>query len=243
MILGGTMFAHDALRLDYCLYAALKSLSEACDEVVFVNAGSTDKTSSVVHELKLPNVRVIEAGWHPITGNNGAHLAELANLARSRLSTPYHFHLQADEVLYEVDYPTLRKYARAGTSVQVQRYNFWRDARTIAGTGHLCGNKVIRGAPTSCRLIGDAENIDPACGAVETPIRLFHVGFIRKREALIEKSIAQEKAFWGGYNPVFDRLKTDAHALDKWVPENDLIHYDGPWPKLLIPWLEERGRL
>lgn len=241
MTLGGTCFAHNALKLDYCIEESLRSLSDVCDEVVFVDASSTDGTGDFVRRMRLPNVRVFDEPWEGEPVTHGAHLSRIANAARKRLTTDYHFHLQADEVLYEVDYPTLKKYAVQGIPVTVQRYNFWLDARHIAGAGHLCGNKVIRGAPSSWRLIGDAENIDFACLPVETPIRLFHVGFIRVKEALIEKSIAQELRFWGGYNPVFDKLKTDDHALDNWVSE--LHPYDGPWPSRLIPWLKARNRL
>lgn len=244
-MIGGTIFVHDPIKMDYCYVQAIESLLGVCDEVVVVDADSTDGASDVLAEWsgRDPRIRILNAPWNPVRGTHGAWLADLANYARDNLKTEYHFGLQADEVLHPDDYPEIRKFAERNVPMQCLRLNFWLDAKHVAGTGHLCGNNIIRGGPQHLRFVGDAEGIE-AENAVQSNVCIYHVGFIRKEEAFIEKAVMMEEAFFETHNPILDRMKTEGmRALEGWVPADALHSFHGTYPPNLIPWLKDRGRL
>jgi glycosyltransferase involved in cell wall biosynthesis len=244
--IGGTCFVHDPIRLDYCYVEAIESLLGVCDEVVVVDAESTDGASDVLREWseREPKLRILSAPWNPVRGLNGAWLADLANHARRNLTAEYHVGLQADEVLHPDDYDQIRSCARVSMPMRCLRFNFWGNARTIANKGYLCGDDIVRGGPSWLTFVGDAEGLLDENIARRTSVRIYHVGFIRRPLAFAEKAIAMEEAFFETHNPILDRMQTEGEsALAGWVPPEGLRSFSGPWPPNLIPWLEERGRL
>lgn len=49
--LGGSIFIHNAIEFDYCLEASVSSLAALCDEVVLLDASSTDGTTDLCLQL------------------------------------------------------------------------------------------------------------------------------------------------------------------------------------------------
>lgn len=245
-LIGGTLFIRNALALDYCLRESLESLLGVCQHVVVVDAGSTDGTSKMLEDwaAQQPKLTVLTGKWEPKSNGEGKWLSGLGNQARLHLKTPYHFHLQADEVLHPDDYPIIERFAEKGIPMMCQRYNFWLNARQTAPKGRLCGVRVIRGGPQHIPLVGDSENLSPDCPWQESAARIYHVGFLRKTEAWIAKSIGMEEAMFNTHNPAFDRAKTEGRkAIEDCVTAEELLPFTGDLPPSLIPWLKERNAL
>jgi hypothetical protein len=238
MSIGGTIVVHDAQRLDYCVKEAVESLLACCDEVVIVEAGSTDNTYLWLRDWFGPKLRIERAGWGPVPGTHGAWLCDLFNLARSFLMSGYHFSLQADEVAADDTRGKLLELAKIGKPALCRRFNFWKDARHIAPVDRVCGANIIRFAPTVNPFIGDAENLSG--NPIQSEINIFHYGFLRRQDALITKCIEQEDNFFRGHNPLFDQMKTEGRKpFDDYL--GDLPPFDGQHPARMIPWLQARG--
>lgn len=207
--LGGSMFIHNALEFDYCITEALESLHALCDDVVILDAQSTDGTIDVLRDLKkrLPKLRLIEgAKWD--CAPNFERLRILANEARSQLRTDWHFMLQADEVIHEDSFKYIREAinSRTHNAYFCRRLNFFGDYNhyiKIHGPqeNKPCGDHIIRLAKTDRPAIGDAESIGNdwhSTGiAYLDKIRIFHYGLVREDAKAIKKIISMQTWFWG----------------------------------------------
>ena len=241
--IGGTMIVHNAQRGDYCLEAALRSLAMACDEVVVVDAQSDDDTGDileVISDAYSPKIRVVGAEWRP--SPKGAWLADLTNHARSYLKSPWHFNLQADEVLSENAGDALHRAALAEQPLIVYRLNFWGDNWHLLPEGVVCSHWVFRFAKTSVPSVGDAESLSPDPNWKPAEFQIFHYGFIRSGQGFHEKSVPMQEAFFGTHDSILDRIPAEGmEVLLERHPKQELRRFEGRHPKCAHRWLSEHG--
>lgn len=207
--LGGSVFIHNALEFDYCVRESLSSLCAVCDQVIALDAESTDGTVDALLEFAKghPNLKVVTgAKWE--CAPNYSRLAMLANEAKSHLKTDWHFMLQADEVLHESSFPFIRKAMAHDRlkSCHIRRLNFFGDYNhyiKIEQPQHNkpCGDEICRLATIENNACGDAESIcvDPTYGTrfYLDDIVIYHYGYVRADEHHIKKTIAVQSWFWG----------------------------------------------
>lgn len=243
--LGGTLIAHNCLSFDYCIKEAIESLLPVCDQVVLLDAESTDGTLGLLKSYKSEKVSVIQSDWIP--QHAGAHLALLTNKALASLRADMHINLQADEVLHEYDYAMIRESAQSHHRIAVTRHNFWLDHRHVVPHGRTCSSTIIRIAPCYVPSTNDAESLGHTADRHIPAIRIFHYGLIRKPNCLVNKSRQMQADFWGHYDPIFDDVEQRGRAAmidPKWstaVKMEELIPYHGSHPKVAHGWLKERG--
>lgn len=244
--LSGTTFVRDAIKFDYCIELSITNLLGVCDEVVVVDAGSTDGTRDLLSDwaAREPKLKVFDAEWKPVVGTSGLWLSELANLARSKCQHPYQCSTQADECFHPDDYPAIRRQAMRNRPALCHRLNFWGDPRHLAPHGHVCGHLCVRVGPTSLPFVGDAESLAPENVTDKPGIRIFHLGFLRKPAAFLAKSRALQTE-WHGVGGFDKRLQEMEATPAKWV-ENcpfplPLIEYLGDYPENVKAWLKTRG--
>lgn len=244
MTLGGSMFTHGFKEYDYCLPESLRSLLDVCDQVVVVDAESTDGTREYLDTLALtePKLKIVNARWEPKPGDSGAWLRDLANKARLALNTDYHIMLHSDEILHPVNYDEIRKVAQKGTAhAFITRLNFWKDTRHWC---HCGGVHMCRMAPTSVPVMQDAGNLSEKGPQAHTGIEFFHYGALRRTESLVKKVIEQEYNIVGSHE-----LLNGAHLLNRpdareaWdnFYNKDLKEFNGEHPPIMREWLEARG--
>lgn len=206
--LGGSVFIHNAIEFDYCIEASVSSLCAVCDEVVVLDASSTDGTTELVSQLaqRLPIKLVTGIEWEQAP--NYIRLSKLANMAKSYLNTEWHFMLQADEVLHESSFKHIRKAIEDSSkkSYFVRRLNFFGDYNHFIkieqdGCHKPCSDTIIRLATIENPAVSDAESIgvDPALSSIEyiDRIIIFHYGYVRQDAKHIAKTISMQSWFHG----------------------------------------------
>jgi len=106
----GVSFIRNAIRYDYPIVEALRSLLPLCDEVVVAVGNSDDDTLALVRSLD-PKIRVVETVWDDSLREGGVVLAKETDKALAAVApdTDWIFYLQGDEVLHEQDYPAIRE--------------------------------------------------------------------------------------------------------------------------------------
>lgn len=257
--LGGSMFIHNAIQFDYCVAEALDSLCALCDEVVVVDAQSTDGTLDLLIETqkKQRNLRVIQgAKWE--CHEKFDRLRILADIARSNLKTDWHFMLQADEVIHENSFPWIRRAIKhpTNTSYMVRRMNLWGDCNhylryDLPQEHKPVSDEIIRLATTNHPAYGDAETLqcDPRfMGREVDRIIIFHYGFVRRDANMIDKTLSMQSWFWGPNSQpdkrVIEMAKKDEKRFEWEVMKTKEMLAPIPLshPKFAKAWVDERQK-
>lgn len=249
MTLAGILCCRNCLELDYSWREAGQSLLGACDELVIGDSDSTDGTRQAIDEWAAKDTRITVCSFpwtNPIANKEWYPL--FINYVRQHAKSQMILHLDADELIHEDDYPAIRKAADAGATLFLKRLNFWKDPQHLIPEGHCCGTKVLRMAPANMAIPSDYP-WEPASAtmsmAVESDIRVFHYGFLRKREAFFKKARTVHRIWHGSFDPrleqaeKFDGPWATMPGVTGW--ENDLVKYNGAHPAAGKPWLIERG--
>lgn len=246
MTLGGVIFARNAIQYDYCLKESVDCLKELCDEVIVLDAGSDDGTDELIKSFQDRKTRVIllnPEDWEAQTGRE--KLAYFQNLALSFLDTDYYFLLQADEIIHEDSFPSIRCAVDSGKDAFLaKRINLWGSPDTyinVTEDRQPCSQYVVRLARTEYQSVGDGESI--GCVATQdfiNGITIFHYGFVRNKDVMKSKVInMQENVFrLGFHDPKLDNSDTFDSTL--WFKGGDLSPLDRTHPKYITNWIQNR---
>src|SRR5437870_5932663 len=109
-MISGFTIVRNAVKLDYPIVPAIRSILDLCDEVV-VNVGkSDDDTRELVTSIADPRVRILDTVWDFSRG--GAALAVETNRAMAACRGTWGVYVQADEVLHEGGVAIMRENLR-----------------------------------------------------------------------------------------------------------------------------------
>lgn len=260
--IGGNVSVRNGTQLDYCWKEAVESILPVCDSVVVCDGCSDDGTWEEIQAWahRDPRIKPLQYAWPPASIATSDFWVDWLNYTREHVREDFHLQLDADEVLCPTAIPTLKHYKATlnkgdRISLHAERLNFWRDSRHLAPHGKLCGNRVIRFAPSDVWLPSDAPHpkADAAVGMVRDPdetIYIFHYGFLRKREAFFEKAARCRYYFCGTQfiNREDPRISEVRGKAGNWMKEisgiewsNQLLRCNRKHPKNMVPWLKERG--
>lgn len=247
--LGGAIFCFNAVSQDYNLKESVTCLKALCDEVVILDAGSTDGTAELCHSLQDEKTTVIyldNAEWHKQKGRT--KLSFFQNIAIGALTTDWVFLLQADEIIHELSSVHIREAIELDNEAYfVNRVNLWGDSRHQLNVPIMrspVGTKIIRLAKSTYRSVDDGENID-AYPKVDyfNRIRIYHMGFVRDKHKHIKKikhilvdifEVEMDKkveAMVSGFDPF------------KHFTKDDLLPIAEPLPIFIQEWATGRDKM
>lgn len=250
--ISGYVCVRNMFDLDYCAELSVKSLLPVCDEVLVSDGQSADGTYEFFRNWTRtePKIRLVTYPW-PNPHRDITWWTTWLNTAREQLTHPWQLQLDADEVLDPASYPTILAAMTAAKPLWFERLNFWRDAQHLAPKGHVCGDQVVRlgpsglwmpsdephpeGEPEIRKRAGWPPNGNRAC-------RIFHYGFLRKQQALIEKVRVVNGAFFGTMDDRLVKAEADGTPwVDSVKMAAPLQEFNEPHPALAHAWLRERG--
>ena len=251
--LAGTLIVKDGILYDYNFKESILNLLEFCDHVFVADGGSKDGTIDVLEEMydKYDNLTVSyyrKEDWDAIHGKQKlVWLTDKAIETVERHGFEWQFSLQADEIVTEKSYESIREAINSGLadSYFCTRKNLWGNPNTelnVPQERKPCSTEVIRLAKTIYRAYGDAESL-----AVDKPnadylnaINIWHYGFVRKREVMKAKIInMQEQVFsMQHHDPKLDQSDTFDSTL--WFKGDDLKQITEPHHRLMQKWVLER---
>ena len=255
MTLGGSTLIRNGIEFDYNFRETIDCLCELCDKVIVVDAGSTDGTSQVLYDMsrlyaRLEIVSLPKEDWDAQHGRE--KLSHFSNIAIQRLNTDWNFYLQCDEVIHEKSFPSIRQAIEMPfvNAFLVRRWNLWKDSQhilNVMGLRKPCSTEVIRLARPQFGCVGDAESLGITEGIVSidflNKIEIFHMGFVRKLEAMKPKIHEMQVNVFEMAN---HDAKLDRHDLFKWddyFDESDLISLEKAnktLPKFIQNWASTR---
>ncbi len=103
MKVSGFTFVRNAIKYDYPVVEAIRSILPICDEVVVAVGNSEDGTLSLIQSIDSPKIRIIETVWDDSLREGGRVLAEETNKAFAALAadSDWAFYIQGDEAVHE----------------------------------------------------------------------------------------------------------------------------------------------
>lgn len=247
MNLSGITFIHNAVEYDYCVEECVLSMLGCCDEVIAVEAASTDETRARLEAIAAtnPRLRIVSAEWKPgplSQANNIDWTRDLGEIGRLAAKGNSVLYLNADEVMHEEDYDVIRRMADGSTGWMMPRYNFWMDPQHLVPHGRVCGHILCRLGPRHFPVAWGCEALEPRGVVRPSKVAVYHYGFLRKAVGFRKKSEIMGQNFVGTIDPIiYEVEKEGIKAMRKcWSAEED-IPFNGTHPAVMKPWLVERG--
>lgn len=244
--LGGVLFIRNGEQFDYCYRQAIDCLYQLCDKVVILDAGSDDGTADILKEYECENIMVIclgEEEWGKQQGRE--KLSYFQNLALAFLDTDYYFLLQGDEIIHQDSFSFIREAIETGEDgIVCKRINLWRDCNSyinVPENRQPCSTHVIRLAKTNFKSVGDGESISAnAISKYVNNIRIYHYGFVRKKEVMRGKVINMQKNVFqlSNYDPKLDQ--SEIFNSELWFSGEELSPITEEHPTFIKEWIKKR---
>ena len=245
-MLSGFTIVRNAVKLDFPIVPAIRSLLDVCDEVV-VNVGrSDDGTRDLVVSVGDPRVRILDTEWD--FSRRNWMLSDETQRAMDACRGEWGIYIQADEVLHEDGARALRDQIAACDgdarveALLVKYLHFYGGFDTIAANRRWYRREV-----RCLRLGRDARPYKGAQGfrvgpryrrirARPTDAEMFHYGWARPARAIREKHQASQVIYpWSRHR--------SARALEQaalpWLPL--LRPFTGSHPRVAHEWIAERS--
>lgn len=245
--LTGVTFAYNAISQDYCLAESVASLKEFCDEVIVLDAGSTDGTSELIKTFQDKQTRIMLCDNEEWKSQQGKYkLSHFTNKAIDQVNTEWVYYQQADEITHEKSYEWIREAIESPIEVGylVSRINLWATPYTrlnVPLDRMPCSPQVIRLTRSICRAYDDAENL--GCFAslnYVNQIRMYHMGFVRDKRKHVDKiRHMQAEVFQVGVDHKLEGM--EVFDGEKWFDyEKDLMPISESLPRIIQPWARDR---
>lgn len=249
--LSGFVVTKNCLQLDYCIRECIASMLPLCNEVVVGDMGSTDGTWEllskwVLTEPKIAPVKIKD--WTQERGNMLWYVNAL-NETKEAIQTDMAIQLDADEVLGD-DPRTIaiiKKCVAKKDAIAIDRLNFAKNPQSLIPEGSCCGKFCVRVGPSDLwwpsdepHNRGEVPLLDMA--HIEPEAKIFHLGFLRRREAFFAKAKVVLGAFFNEYDKRLAQAEEEQREpLSKFPWWNEMVPYDGYHPESVKRWLRERG--
>lgn len=225
--ISGFSFVRNAIRYDYPIVEALRSLLPLCDEVIVAIGECDDGTLEAITRIGDPKLRILSTRWEP-TEPAWRVLAEQTQKALEACRGRWCIYLQADEVLHEQDYDTIcRALHEADGDERVeafvlQYYHFYGSYDYI-GAGRQWYRREVRIVRNTGEVLswGDAQGFrkrlpngkSRPLQARQLPVHVYHYGWVRPPRIMLEKLRHQH------------RLWHDEEWIRQHLPDSDAFDY------------------
>src|SRR5687767_13472185 len=103
MKISGFIIIKNAVKNDYPVTEAIRSILPIVDEMIVSIGDSEDDTLSLIQSIASDKIRIVHSVWDPALRKGGEVLAVETNKALQHISpdADWAFYIQADEVVHE----------------------------------------------------------------------------------------------------------------------------------------------
>lgn len=220
----------NALLYGYPVVEAVTSILPLCDEFI-INVGvSEDETLDLIKSINDSKLTIIEREWDLSLRQGGLLISVETNHALQRCTGDWCFYIQADEVLHEKYYPTVRaameRYLHNSRVEALQfryrhfygSYDYYQDNYR---NWYVRESRVIKRHPNIISW-GDGMDFRHRDGThlrvMLIDAEIYHYGWVRPPEVMYQKNLGFQKL----YHPDDDRAENAARLREHIY--NDLGH-------------------
>jgi hypothetical protein len=195
----GFTIVRNAVKYGYPVVESIKSILPVCDKILVAVGNSDDCTLDLIKSINDEKITIIETVWDDTLREGGRVLAMETNKAMDAIPDDYDwcFYIQADEVIHENNYQTIRDAMKQWLDVQevegllFKYLHFWG---TFGYTGinrqwYRHEIRVIRN-DKQIRSYRDAQGFRKNNNKLKVkPIdaNIYHYGYVRPPSVMKEK--------------------------------------------------------
>ena len=244
-MLSGFTLVRNAIKLDFPIVPAIRSVLEVCDEVVVNVGASEDETRDLVASIDDPRVRILDSTWDFAKRN--LMISHETERAMQACRGGWGIYIQADEVLHEDGARLLKeKTTEWDTDPRVEgllvRYLHFYGGFDLVATNRRWYRREVR----CVRLGRDIRPYQGAQGfrvgpeqrrirARATDAVMFHYGWARPANAIKEKHELSKTIYpWSKEHSA--RAQERDHL--EWLPL--LKRFAGAHPRAAAEWVSQR---
>lgn len=239
MKVSGFTFLKNASLLGYPFIESITSALPLVDEFVVAVGECEDDTLAQLEAIASDKLRIIQTQWNEKMADRGYVYAQQKMIAQFNCTGDWAFYLEADEVLHERDYDTIRNtMQRYLDQPQVEAlifdyHHFFgsSDWLAISPGWYRRAPRIIRNtlrsyAPDGLFFVVMEKNKRgryPQSALAGGTI--FHYGHVRKRTCMEEKMRRVSK-YWGNTDPGFKHYAIDPEALARFTGDHPAVMQD-----------------
>ncbi len=204
-------YLKNGISFDYPFIESLLSVAPICDQIVVVCAReSIDGTREALQDLqsKIPQLKLHASDiWQRTDLRQGELIRLAAEEAEAFCDGDWLWHVQADEVYLNADIQKVKSYLEQYHHLDIDGFyfqvlHFYADYDMLIGSQGAKAGWYQETMRLSRR--GKAKHFqdawtqilkDPHSKALRTPIRIFHYGHVREKEAMRIKSTYMERLY------------------------------------------------
>ncbi len=111
MKVSGFTFIRNAIKYDYPIVEAIRSILPLCDEIIVAVGNSDDNTRELIQNIGDPRIKIIDTFWDDSLREGGRVLAVETDKAFDAIDpdSDWAVYIQGDEVLHEKYIPNIKK--------------------------------------------------------------------------------------------------------------------------------------
>lgn len=251
MKVSGFTFIRNAIKYDYPIVEAIRSILPLCDEVIVAVGNSEDDTLQLIQSID-PKVKIIETVWDDSVREGGKTLALETDKAYAAISkdSDWAFYIQGDEVLHEQYYPAIKasmlKY-KDKPSIDGLLFNYLH----FYGSYDYVGSS-ISWYPDEIRIIRVRKDIfsyRDAQGFRKQPNEklnvkridawMYHYGWVKPPEKMQLKQKSFHK-MWHDDQWIKEHIE-QVDEFDYFKNIDALKLFDGAHPTVMLPRIEQKN--
>lgn len=224
----GFTFIRNALKFDYPVEEAIRSILPLCDDFVVAVGKSEDDTLQLIRNIDPHKIRIVETVWDDSLREGGKVLAIETDKAFSAIGadTDWCFYIQGDEVVHEQYHPAIRKAMEqhvADKSIDglLFKYLHFYGSYDYIGVAPGWYRNEIRIIRKDSRIYsyrdaqGFRKNNDEKLTVAPVDAYVYHYGWVKEPVAMQRK------------RETFTRLWHDDDWIDRNVRKADAFDYVG----------------
>lgn len=223
----GFTFIRNAIKLDYPIVEAIKSILPVCDDFIVAVGNSEDATLELIQSIDPQKIKIIETIWDDALRENGAVLAIETNKAFQAIKSEsdWAFYIQGDEVIHEQYHEIIRNAMihyqnRADIDGLLFNYLHFYGSYDYVGASTKWYGEEIRIIKNNKQIYsfkdaqGFRKGINEKMNVAKIPAFVYHYGWVKEPKAMQHK---QES---------FHRLWHDDHWMEQNIIKSDHFEYE-----------------
>lgn len=252
MKVSGFTFIRNAIKYDYPVVAAIKSILPLCQQMVVAVGNSEDETLELIKNIHPTKIKIIETEWDDSLREGGKVLADETNKAFAAIDedTDWAFYIQGDEVIHEKYHQeiqqSMEKYLHQ-TLVDglLFKYLHFYGSYDFVGSSSKWYAREIRIIKNKAKIYSyrDAQGFrkgnDEKLKVKAIDAYVYHYGWVKKPEAMQRKQESFHK-LWHDDRWMENNIKK-ADAFDYLSHIHQLQSFEGTHPKVMQQRIEEKN--